>query len=306
MDLRALRYFVEVVRLQGFTRAADALHVTQPTISKMIRQLEEEVGAPLLLREGRSQRLTDAGRIVFERGQMLLGDFARLRRELAELADLSRGELALGLPPMVGATFFAPVLREFGLRHPGIALRLTEDGARGVERAISQGSVELAVTVLPSSAAGLAGLEFTSEPLHALMPRDAALAGRDSVKLAELADQALILFTESFALSDRILAAYAGLGMTPRIAARSGQWDFIAALVDARLGIALLPAQLCMRLPQDRFAHCALTEPDIPWRLALVWEQGSYLSYAARAFVQLCRSHFGLPETLAAQPVELA
>ena len=125
MDLRALRYFVEVVRLQGFTRAADALHVTQPTISKMIRQLEDEVGAPLLLREGRSQRLTDAGRIVFERGQTLLGDFERLRRELAELADLSRGDLALGLPPMVGATFFAPVLREFGLRHSGIALRLT-------------------------------------------------------------------------------------------------------------------------------------------------------------------------------------
>ncbi len=306
MDLRALRYFVEVVRLGGFTRAAEVLHVTQPTISKMIRQLEEEVGAPLLLREGRSKRLTDAGRVVFERGQSLIGDFGRLRRELAELADLSRGELVLGLPPMVGATFFAPVLRGFGLRHPGIALRLIEDGARRLERAIGEGEVELAVTVLPSPAVRLAGLEFTREPLHALMPHDAPLAGREEITLTELADQALILFTETYALSDRILTAYAGLGLTPRIAARSGQWDFIAELVDARLGIALLPAQLCARLGFERFAHSRLVQPEIPWRLALVWEQGSYLSYAARAFLALCREHFGLPASLEAQPVDTA
>jgi len=296
MDARAIRYFVEVVRLQSFTRAAERLCVTQPTISKMIRQLEDEVGAPVLRRDKRALRLTDAGRVVFERGQAVLADIARLECGLAELAELTRGELRLGLPPMAGTTFFAPVLRQYRERYPAIALRLVEDGARSLERAINDGEVELAVTVLPSPAKGLASIEFTHEPLHLLMPRDAKWAAEESVPLSALASQPVVLFHEDYALSDRILAAYASIGLAPQIAARSGQWDFVAELVDARLGIALLPAQLCRRLDPSRFAHCRLREPEIPWRLALAWEEGAYLSYAARAFIALCREQFSLPE----------
>ena len=73
MDLRALRYFIETVRHNSFTLAAEQLCVTQSTVSKMLRQLEEEVGQPLLLRDGRRLRLTDAGRVVFERGQQAVG-----------------------------------------------------------------------------------------------------------------------------------------------------------------------------------------------------------------------------------------
>lgn len=72
MDVRALRYFVEVVEQQSFTRAAEALHVTQPTISKMVRALEDELGGPLLIRDGRRLQLTDAGRVVLERGLSLI------------------------------------------------------------------------------------------------------------------------------------------------------------------------------------------------------------------------------------------
>lgn len=304
MDVRALRYFIEVIRQNGFTRAAEHLHVTQPTISKMIRQLEDEVGAKMLLRNTRTLQLTDAGRIVFERGQAVLADLDRLRRELGELSDLSRGELRLGLPPMAGATFFAPLLRRFGERHPGIELQLCEDGARELERRIAVGDVELAVTVLPTHGRGLTGIAFTDEPLRVLMPRDATWADQPSVPLATIARQPLILFHENYALSDRILAAYAELGIRPRIAARSGQWDFIAELVDARLGIALLPGQLCRRLDPQRFAHAALTHPVIPWRLALVWEQDTYLSYAARAFLALYREHFGIADAVQPMPVD--
>jgi DNA-binding transcriptional LysR family regulator len=79
MDLRALRYFIEVVRQNGFTRAAETLHVTQPTISKMVKALEDELGGPLLLREGRGVQLTDAGQVVYDRGLEIL-DQAQLLR----------------------------------------------------------------------------------------------------------------------------------------------------------------------------------------------------------------------------------
>ena len=89
MDLRALRYFIETVRHNSFTLAAEALHVTQSTVSKMVRQLEDEVGQPLLIRDGRQLRLTDVGRVVFERGQETLDGVRRLSREVADLTELA-------------------------------------------------------------------------------------------------------------------------------------------------------------------------------------------------------------------------
>jgi DNA-binding transcriptional LysR family regulator len=105
MDIRALRYFVEVVKRHSFTKAADALFVTQPTISKMVKQLEEELGTPLIIREGRSFRLSDAGKVAFERGMDVLSAMNQLKNELNDLAGLTRGELVVGLPPMVGVAF---------------------------------------------------------------------------------------------------------------------------------------------------------------------------------------------------------
>ncbi|MCE7613970.1 LysR family transcriptional regulator, partial [Vibrio fluvialis] len=98
MDIKALRYFVELVNEQSFTRASEKLFVTQPTISKMIRSLEQEVGQPLLHREGRRFWLTDAGDIVFQRAQEILAHMSQLEAELVDLNELQRGHLRLGIP----------------------------------------------------------------------------------------------------------------------------------------------------------------------------------------------------------------
>jgi DNA-binding transcriptional LysR family regulator len=116
MDLRALRYFIETVRHNSFTLAAEALHVTQSTVSKMVRQLEDEIGQPLLIRDGRQLRLTDVGKVVFARGQDAVEGMRRLTREVADLTELSRGELTVGMPPMVNL-LFPPVVKRFCERH---------------------------------------------------------------------------------------------------------------------------------------------------------------------------------------------
>src|SRR5512133_2428800 len=126
MHVHALRYFVEVARQHNFTRAGEALHVTQPAISKMVRALEEELGTPLLLRERRRVTLTDAGRMVLERAQGILDALRVMQDEVVELSALRRGRLRIGLPPIVGVAFFPPLLGEFHTAHPGIVLELRE------------------------------------------------------------------------------------------------------------------------------------------------------------------------------------
>ena len=99
MDVRALRYFTEVVRQQSFTRAAEKLCVTQPTISKMVRQLEAELGCSLLLREGRRLHLTDSGQAVYQRGLAILQEFQQLETQLSDITQLKTGELRLAFRP---------------------------------------------------------------------------------------------------------------------------------------------------------------------------------------------------------------
>lgn len=292
MELKSLRVFTEVVRLGGFTRAARQLHLTQPAISKMVRALEEEFGSPLLLREGRSIRLTDAGQIVFEQGQAVLAASARLRDELESLGRMVRGQLRMGLPPMVGGAFFAPVVRRFRERYVEAELILTEAGARDVERGIVAGELELGVTVLPCAVDGLDAFEFSSEDLCLLAPAGSAWCACESVGIEALRDEPLVLFNTGFALADRITAACHEAGFAPRVAARSGQWDFIAELVSARLGLAFLPRRLCERLDRRRFGWTPLLRPRIPWQLAIIFRRDAYLSHAARAFLTLAREHF--------------
>lgn len=92
MDIRTLRYFVEVVRQQSFTRAAEKLFVTQPTISKMLRNLENELECSLLTREGRRLHLTDSGQAVYQRGLVILDQFQQLEAELEDISSLKKGK----------------------------------------------------------------------------------------------------------------------------------------------------------------------------------------------------------------------
>lgn len=155
MDIRTLRYFVEVVRQQSFTRAAEKLFVTQPTISKMLKNLEDELNCTLLIRDGRKLLLTDTGRVVFERGLAILAEFRQLEAELSDINHLNKGVLRLGIPPMVGMLMAGPISL-FRQRYPGVELKISEFGGLTVQQAVMNGELDVAMTALPvEEASGL-------------------------------------------------------------------------------------------------------------------------------------------------------
>jgi DNA-binding transcriptional LysR family regulator len=293
MDIRALRYFTEVVREQSFTRAAEKLFVTQPTISKMMKQLEEELGMPLFIREGRGFRLTDAGSVAFQRGQDVLAAMTRMKTELSDLVSLERGELVVGLPPMSGGAFFAPVVTAFRERYPNVELKVVEDGALAIENSVRTGQLEIGAAVLPVDQTIFDGFGFAHDPLCLVASAGSRWHGRESVKLLEIADEPIVFYPEDFTLSKRILNGYSRIGKTIRIAGRSAHWDFIVAMVNAQLGIALLPQTVASRLTGLPFDVILLDEEQIEWSLGLIWKKDVYLSHAARAWIQMTRELLG-------------
>ncbi|WP_133649575.1 LysR family transcriptional regulator [Paraburkholderia flava] len=294
MELRALRYFVEVVRQQSFTVAAEQMFVTQPTISKMVKALEDEVGSPLLLRDGRQMVLTDAGRIVFQRGQDVLAAHAQLQAELNDLDKLGRGELTIGIPPMGGA-LFTPAIAAFRQRYPKIDLKLFEQGSRGIETALISGELELGGVLQPVDPETIDVLPMSRQLLWLVARRGSRWDGAQQVRLADLASEPFVFYGESLALNDVVLNACRTAGFAPTIVGRSAHWDFMAALVQAGVGIALLPEPYCRRLDTAQLACCPVVEPEIPWEMAIGWRRNGYLSHAARAWLEVAR------ETLAAQ-----
>src|SRR5215471_949588 len=229
MELRTLRAFVEVVRQGGFTQAGKKVFATQSTISKAIKQLEDEIGVPLLDRVGHRSRPTAAGEIVYQRAVRMLTERDDLIAELDELRGLKRGALRLGLPPVGSSTLFAPLFAIYRNRYPGIEIRLMEHGSDRLEELVASGEIELAASLLPVSEE-FQWQEVRREPLTVLVSANHELARRRSLNLPPLRNLPFILFESGFALNRIILDACGRHGFEPAIVGRSSQIDFIVEL----------------------------------------------------------------------------
>ncbi|GGY53758.1 LysR family transcriptional regulator [Pseudoduganella albidiflava] len=292
MDIRSLRYFVETARLSSFTQAAELLHVTQSTISKMVHQLEEELGTPLFVRDGRRLGLTDTGRVVFQRGEEMLATMRTLAAEVRDVQAVRRGTLTVGIPPMINV-LFTPVLKAFRERHPDIALVLREETGQNVERLVAGGELELGMTVLPADP-GLAveTLPVASYPMWALAAGGTFQRQRRTLKLSALKDLPLVLLTDDFALTRALRRAFAQAGFEPVVAAQSGQWDWLVEMASAGIGVALLPEPFIERLADASLQAVRIVEPELPWQVAHV-RSGRYLSHAARAWLEVSAEVLG-------------
>lgn len=289
MDIRHLQYFMEVVRCHSFTKAAEALHVTQPTISKMVKSLEEELGVVLLDRSGKQVKPTDAGEAIVHQAQLIVNAFDSLSSDLADIVQLKKGKIRIGLPPMAGARFFPKVIGEFRKLYPFIRLELIEDGAKKIERSLENGSLDIGVVVMPTNTELYDSFAFVREQLMLLVHPGHRLAGDAPVPLQALRDEPFILFRDDFALHDRIPAACIEAGFQPNVVFESSQWDFISEMVAADLGIAMLPETICRDLDKRRIAVVPLKPPGIPWHLAMIWRKEAYMSYAMKEWIHFAK-----------------
>lgn len=298
MEFRPLRMFVEVVRQGGFSQAAREVNATQSTISKAVKQLEDEIGVPLLDRIGHRSMLTTAGEIVYRRGVRLLADRDDLLAELDDLRGLGRGVLRLGLPPIGSSTLFAPLFATYRQRYPGVEVQLTEHGSDRLEESLRAGEIDFAGALLPTSEDFEVQL-VRREPLVALLPPGHPLARRRRIALAELRETPFIMFESGFALHRVILDACRRAELEPKVVAVSSQIDFMVKLVAAGMGTTFLPRMIAQQRAGKAVRCVPLSEPGTDWVMAMVWRRGAYLSAAAQAWLDLVRGYdWGEPAEL--------
>lgn len=288
MNLRTLRAFVEVVRQGGFSQAAQVVSLTQSTVSKAVKSLEDELGTPLFNRAGHKVELTAAGEIAYRRALVLLSERSDMLAEINELLDLKRGRLRIGLPPVGCGVLFAAMFATYRKRYAQVDIELIEHGSKRLQECLEAGEVDLAALLIPMDEA-FDYQAVRNEPLIVVLPAGHALSRRKRIDFTDLADSPFILFEAGFALNAKIMAACERKGVVPRVTARSGQIDFIVDLVAADLGVAFLPRMLAHKHQHAGIALVPLDEPHTDWHIALAWRANAHLPPAAKAWLELAR-----------------
>lgn len=290
LDLRRLRFFVEVVKQGGFSAAAKVLCSTQSTVSKAVKQLEDELGAVLLQRSSIRTDLTDEGRVVYDRGVRLLAAADQLRTDLEELEGLRRGRLAIGLPGMGTSTLLADTLALYKLKYPLIDLALEIASISQLEQQLRESELEIAAVFAPAPDS-LDFLPVLDDELMVLLPASHPLSSGDSVGLRELQGVPLFLCEQDFPAAKALLDAFEAAGIEPRITARSDHLELLYELVKSGAGASFVPSRLAATLNQRSTVALPLRGARIPWRLGLGWVRGRRLSHAARALVDHVALH---------------
>lgn len=289
MDIKHLQYFIEVTNFNSFSRAADHLFITQPTISKMIKNLEEELGVALFDRSRKQVTLTDAGQVILEQAKLINRAFNNLEMELDNLLGLKKGHIRIGLPPIFDASLILKIMGKFHEKYPGITFQIVEDGSKKkIEDDVCKNLLDVGVIVLPTKDDIFEHFSFLEEDLNLILHASHPLADRKEVHLAELENESFILLNKDFVLTDLIISACNTVGFFPRTISECSQRSFIEEMVASKLGISLLPESICHQLASN-VKSIKVVNPSISWKLAIIWGKNQYLSYAANEWLQFTK-----------------
>lgn len=289
IPIKTLHCFITLVETGNYTRSAEKLCLTQPTLTKMIQRLEEQLQQTLLIRNNQKVTQTQAGILFEASARKIIGQWHRLQQEMHDLSEVKSGVLRLGVCPMM-SSLFIHLLTEFRRRYPGITLEMDEYGGFGCEKALIHDALDIAFTALPTVHGDeLAHTLLSGYPLMACLPQNHPLAEQSSLNWADLAKYPFIIYNEDFSLAKIIRRLSRSAGVELNIAFRSGQWDFLAAMVEADMGLALLPEPICRRLDSSELEFRPMS-PALTWDLGLIWRKNLPLTPAAKALLALSQS----------------
>jgi DNA-binding transcriptional LysR family regulator len=289
MDLLQLRYFQAVARREHLSQAAAELRVAQPSLSRAIARLEADLGVPLFDRVGRGLRLNRFGAGFLRRVDRALRELDDARRELTDAAGLDRGSIAVAAETLLTLT---GVIIEFRAEHPGVDIRLYQSSAATMAKQLHTGEVDLCFASQPLPGPDLRTRELLREEVLLGVPPGHRLAGRESVRLADLAGEPFVTTRPGYwprELADRLFAA---AGLRPDYTCETDEPGATGDLISAGLGVGLVPGTSRRVAAHTPGAWLHLDAPDCHRVLTLVWRADTYLSTAAQRLIDFASDHF--------------
>ena len=287
MELRQVRYVLAVAEERSFSRAANRLHLAQPSLSQQIAKLEKLLGVALFHRLPQHVELTDAGQRFVQVAQTLVDLADGLEREMRSYAVGESGKLMVGSLPITGAYVLPHVISNFTHLFPGVELLLVEDTSSRLEQLLVRGKIDISLLTMPIGDPSIETIPAIQEEIFLALPPQHPLAGRDEIDLAELADQPFILLKEGQGFRTISLRMCEQAGFRPKIVFESSNIQTVQSLVAAGMGISFAPKMITLApgvIESPAYAHLT----GRPSRtLVVAYRRDRQMSRPAEAFVRL-------------------
>ena len=291
MDLRKLTYFVEVIKEQSFSHAAQKLYVTQPMLSKAISQLESEFGAQLIKRNSKSFQITEEGKLVYQKCIKILNDYDELEHILDDSKNLLRGSVSISIPLEVVSLYFIPLFIDIHKKYPEISIDLHEEGSHAVVNALVRDMIDIGVVMLPVPTHDIDVYQIIDDQCALMVSVDHPLASREQVDISELEHESFLLFNRRFVLNDMVRQACYSRQFSPNIMFQSSNTSIVLGMVEKNQGITIMPGPT---FPDSNpYLRKIKIKPKIPWKLALIIKKEKYLSPAVLQVVEEILGYFG-------------
>lgn len=285
MDIRELKYFIEIVKKKNFTLAAKNLHISQPALSKTMKNLESELEVQLLDRSDKEIKLTEIGQLFFVQAEAVLNAFDSLKASLYDQSKLNKGEVIVGLPPVIGSSIFVKVLTTFKESFPDIKLHIIENGAKMVEHNLYNGKIDLGVVIAPVDENQFDYIPIMEDESVLVVHHHHPLAQREAVSIADLKEEEFLLLDKTFMLHHHVVQYCQDAGFKPNILFESSQWDFLVELVAQNQGVTILPRPILSRV-ENRQIHIIPIRPNcLKWKVGFLLNREQYVTHVMKVFI---------------------
>jgi DNA-binding transcriptional LysR family regulator len=256
LDTDRLVAFVTVARERGFSRAARELGKTQSAVSQAVSRLEEELGQRLFVRDGRTTRLTEAGRVLLEHGERVLSEMAAARDRLSSLGELRAGSLVIGTSDTLACYLLPPVFAAYRARYPGVELRLSNRPSPATAAEVAENRVDVGVVTLPLPAPGPGRREgalrvrverWLPHQDVVICPPRHPFARAPKVAVRDLGAESLVLLDRTTGTRAYLDAAFERARIEPRVTMEMGSVEVLKRLVELGFGVSVVPALATVR-----------------------------------------------------------
>lgn len=293
MELRQIKYFIEVAKREHVTEAANALHVAQSAVSRQIANLEAELGVELFIRESRNVKLTIIGKVFLEHIEQAMNVINDAKQIVEEYIDPDSGTIHVGFPSSMATYILPTAISAFRERYPNVKFQLNQGSYRYLKEAVIKGDINMALLgPVPIDEKQLKGSILFTEQIVALLPTNHRYAKAKTLKLIDLREEDFVLFREGFVLRDLATNACLQLGFKPRVSFEGEDIDSIKGLVSAGLGVSLVPEiTLVDNLPRST-VQITIIEPQITRTVGLIIPEDRKLLPTEKLFYQFLHDFF--------------
>lgn len=285
MELRQLSYVIQIAKEKNFSRAAEKLHIAQPSLSQQLSKLEQELNVLLFRRTTNSVELTEAGVTFVAKAQHILDAVEQLKQEMDDMAQLKKGKLVVGTLPITGAHILPLVLPRFGELYPQIEVNLVEETTAKLEQLTTNGGTDISLLTLPLIDDSLACEPYMEEEIFLAVPPTHRFARLKEIELEQLVDEPFIALKRGQGFRQITFDLCSQAGFVPQVVFESSNIETIQSLVGGNMGIAFVPKML-IRPQATEYAPVYIRIKTRPSRtLVIASRKDRYLSKASRAFI---------------------